>query len=327
MITVAVPPFWSSPLEDPARSSSFVATEVPALGLNESTGFQLAAFSLHGSQDIFGTEELPSIDESLFDLVEVPELEEIEVNERSSPAAIAPLDDLMLEEIPALEDPIPTEPVLVNDQQWFDWTKQTGASSPVQAWDTERKNPPPPEVSTPIFVVSDDTLFEKEEIVSSSPVATYVDSCGSESPMSCYSAVSDELGAPSEKRRRVSQISMSSYCSSNGDSTWSPTSASDSDVDSRRGGRKSRFSPEDRKERKKAQNRTAAERYRQKRKVQEETIDEEEQQLIDGNNELKTEVTKLQAEVSCLKRLMREVLQAKGVIIPPRKETKAQLAN
>lgn len=324
MITAAVPSFWSSPLDDPARSSVFAVSEAPALGLNESAGLHFAAFSLHGSPDVFGSEELPSIDESIFDLVEVPELEEIEVDERNSPAAIAPLDDLMLEEIPPLEDPCLMEPVLSNDQQWFDWDQTRPEQAfPIQSWDAPKVSPAP-EVSTPTLLVTDDTtLFEKKEVVSASPVAVYVESCGSESPLSCYSMVSDELESPAEKRRRVSQISMSSYCSSNGDSTWSPTSASDSDVDSRRGGRKSRFSPEDRKERKKAQNRTAAERYRQKRKVQEETIDEEEQQLIDGNNELKTEVTKLQAEVSCLKRLMREMLQAKGVTIPPKKKTTA----
>lgn len=321
MITAAVPSFWGSSLEDPARSSSFAVAEVPELGLNESAGLQFAAFSLNGPQDVFGTEELPSIDESLFDLVEVPELEEVDVNERNPLVVVAPQDDLMFEEIPPLEDPGLDEPVLTNDQQWLDWTQtKPQESSLVQPWETQKVTPAP-KVPSPSILVTDDTLFEKEEIVSSSPVAVYVDSCGSESPLSCYSMVSDEFVAPpAEKRRRVSQISMSSYCSSNGDSTWSPTSASDSDVDSRRGGRKSRFSPEDRKERKKAQNRTAAERYRQKRKVQEETIDEEEQQLIDGNTELKTEVTKLQAEVSCLKRLMREMLQAKGVIIPPKKK-------
>lgn len=321
MITAAVPSFWGSPLEDPARSSSFVVSEVSALGLQESAGLQFAAFSPHGSQDVYGSEELPSIDESIFDLVEVPELEEIDENERSSPAAIVPLDNLMLEEIPPLEDPYLEEPVLSNEHQWFDWTPpKFEEACPVQNWEAQ-KDSPTPKVSTPSILVTDQCVYEKEEIVSASPVAVYVDSCGSESPMSCYSMVSDELVAPAEKRRRVSQISMSSYCSSNGDSTWSPTSASDSDADSRRGGRRSRFSPEDRKERKKAQNRTAAERYRQKRKVQEETIDEEEQKLIDGNNELKNEVTKLKAEVSCVKRLMREMLQAKGVIIPPKKKS------
>lgn len=166
---------------------------------------------------------------------------------------------------------------------------------------------------------------------------------------------SDAEESASEKRRRVSQVSVSSFCSTASGvsgADWSPASSyassgsssshlaagSSSDSDycptasgsktsaagggpirrATGGGRRSRFSPEDRRERKKAQNRTAAERYRQKKREEEDVVGGEEKQLSDANGELRLEVTRLEAELSCLKGLMREMLLAKGIKIPPK---------
>lgn len=168
----------------------------------------------------------------------------------------------------------------------------------------------------------------------------------------------DDFEGDEMRQRRISQVSVSSYCSSVGVGLWSPASSSSAyssgsagagsvagcsysstagsdseysctDNNARSngkrkaatkkgaGGRRSKFTPEDRKERKKAQNRTAAERYRQKRRAADDDVDEIKQRMEDANSELRTEVTKLEAELSCLKRLMREMLQAKGIEIPP----------
>lgn len=323
----ARPALWGSALEDSSRPSpAFVYTDGPT---GEVVDLQFAALSLPESAEVIfdSQEHLPSIDEALFDFVEVPELEDVaagNTNDDDCPlVSIGPLDDLLYEEIPALEDVLHDQDLVHQSKQWFTEAKSV-ASVPTIVIDA----------ASPAAL----TVIESPPCASSPAGSFYVESCGSESPVSYYSG-DDALLASSEKRRRVSQISNSSYCSSPADSLYSPSTsvASDSDFEVKRGassrcssvtggaggGRRSRFTPEDRKERKKAQNRTAAERYRQKRKLQEETIGEQEQALIDGNGELRIEVTKLQAEVSCLKRLLREMLQAKGVPLPsPQKKIK-----
>jgi len=273
-------------------SPAFV-TEVPADGLQFVASF-LPEDDLFGSQD---QDRIPSFDESVFDLLgaePIPDLEE--VLEPSCASIVLPATyGFTLEEIPALED--------------ADFGLWNENSTPKQS----------PKIMTP-------AMFEEpvEEVVTStgSPVAIYVESCGSASPMSCYSLASED--APPEKRRRVSQISNASFCSTMSGSTsaYSPQSTSDSEYEPsavRKGGRKSKYTAQDRRERKKAQNRSAAERYRMKKKMQEGCVTEEEQKYMDANQDLRTEVTKLEAEVSCLKKLMKEMLLAKGVVIPPRK--------
>jgi len=64
--------------------------------------------------------------------------------------------------------------------------------------------------------------------------------------------------------------------------------------------------PTDKKERKKAQNRTAAFRYREKMKSQQETVEEELEELEEKNNNLKEKLTEMETEFKYLKKLMIE---------------------
>jgi hypothetical protein len=80
-----------------------------------------------------------------------------------------------------------------------------------------------------------------------------------------------------------------------------------------RGGRK----PE-RKERKKQQNRSAALKYRQKKKEEKGTVTGEVEQLEERNKELKDKVDSISREINYLKDLMAEVYKAKGLV--PKKQ-------
>ncbi|XP_003384513.1 PREDICTED: activating transcription factor of chaperone-like [Amphimedon queenslandica] len=80
-----------------------------------------------------------------------------------------------------------------------------------------------------------------------------------------------------------------------------------------RGGRKSKLSKTDKKERKKEQNKTAAVRYRQKKREELDNLTKQEMALLQSNKELKEEVDSITAEINCLKRLWGEVCQAKGI--------------
>lgn len=73
-------------------------------------------------------------------------------------------------------------------------------------------------------------------------------------------------------------------------------------------------STEDRKYRKKEQNKSAANRYRQKKKIECEIILEEEKLLIKRNEELQSEYTDVRREVKCLKNLMRDLYKVKGLL-------------
>ncbi|OQR72106.1 hypothetical protein BIW11_10580 [Tropilaelaps mercedesae] len=397
----ATPSFWDSMLEasasglSPAFTEAFVVGDVPTIAdvtlqnFAQSSSHQPAhaghQFGLVDSTAGPDLDHLPPFDERLFDLVEIPELEDVKFPLDGCAVPIltslsydqlfdeVPVFDEApaLDEVPALED-IPTE-----ELNWPSWVNEPPSGPATEPVFVHIQPPAPvspmvtanrrseddlyvshhgqvvtPQATTASFLIDDHCFIVsgyEEEVQASyaidtadclSPVsvcsqAGSTSSSGVErsSPLS-GGFVSDDLAAmsPAERRRRISQVSMSSFCSSSGgpDSVGSPGSstsgaASDSDQSSKPqcggkvaagGGRRSRFSAEDRKERKKAQNRTAAERYRQKRRQAEETVSEEEQQLMDANGRLRIEVTKLEAEVSCLKRLMREMLQAKGIEIP-----------
>lgn len=80
-----------------------------------------------------------------------------------------------------------------------------------------------------------------------------------------------------------------------------------------RGGRKP-----DRKERKKEQNRTAALKYRQKKKEETGTVTGEVEQLEERNTELKDKVDSISREINYLKDLLAEVYKAKGLV--PKKQ-------
>merc|ERR1712018_830520 len=64
--------------------------------------------------------------------------------------------------------------------------------------------------------------------------------------------------------------------------------------------------PTDKKERKKAQNRTAAFRYREKMKRQEDNVEEELEALEDRNSNLREQLSEMETEFKYLKKLMME---------------------
>merc|ERR1711915_496703 len=64
--------------------------------------------------------------------------------------------------------------------------------------------------------------------------------------------------------------------------------------------------PTDKKERKKAQNRTAAFRYRGKMKRQEDNVEEELEALEDRNSNLREQLSEMETEFKYLKKLMME---------------------
>lgn len=76
----------------------------------------------------------------------------------------------------------------------------------------------------------------------------------------------------------------------------------------------SRSSVEDKKVRKKEQNKNAATRYRQKKKLEIKEIQGEERELMESNDKLKEKVKGLQQEIGYLKGFMREVFKAKGFL-------------
>merc|ERR1712080_760420 len=64
--------------------------------------------------------------------------------------------------------------------------------------------------------------------------------------------------------------------------------------------------PLEKKERKKAQNRTAAFRYREKKKGEQNTVEEELELLATRNKELRAKLTEMETEARLLKKLMTE---------------------
>ncbi|XP_052870017.1 cyclic AMP-dependent transcription factor ATF-4 isoform X2 [Anopheles cruzii] len=107
------------------------------------------------------------------------------------------------------------------------------------------------------------------------------------------------------------------------DEDWSPAKSKKLNLSSNAGGggsvSKKRTRPhgrgtEDKKSRKKEQNKNAATRYRQKKKAEIEEILIEESKLRERHDELKSKSADLGREVRCLKKLMRELCQAKGLI-------------
>ena len=90
------------------------------------------------------------------------------------------------------------------------------------------------------------------------------------------------------------------------------------------GGRKSARSGVEKKERKKEQNRTAALRYRQKKRGEQCTVEEECEGLQTRNTELKDKVDSISREIKYLKNLMAEVYKAKGLVLKTTKKNQNQ---
>lgn len=76
----------------------------------------------------------------------------------------------------------------------------------------------------------------------------------------------------------------------------------------------SRPNTEDKRVRKKEQNKNAATRYRQKKKQEIKEILGEEQELVNKNEKLQTQLKDVQREIGYLKGLMRDLFKAKGLL-------------
>jgi len=134
--------------------------------------------------------------------------------------------------------------------------------------------------------------------------------------------------SPSQQRFTASPVpsvkSPASWCSSGSDYEWtpSPASVSATDVSSptsltddknkprKKYQRRVRPTapvgpyPKEKTERKKAQNRTAAFKYREKKRLEQEAVDEELAYLCDRNAVLKKKMADMEIELKCLKNLM-----------------------
>lgn len=99
-------------------------------------------------------------------------------------------------------------------------------------------------------------------------------------------------------------------------SVSSPRKITNNSRSGRRGSSKpySRSNVEDKRVRKKEQNKNAATRYRQKKKLEVKEIVGEEQELVNKNEQLQDKVKDLQREIGYLKNLMRDLFKAKGLI-------------
>ena len=141
-------------------------------------------------------------------------------------------------------------------------------------------------------------------IAPSSP--QYEDSTSSCLMSPSYSA----LSPPSASAFSPSSVSASNYDS---DVDWSPISAASSLTPTRRKyQRKVRPTfpplpyPKEKGERKKAQNRTAAYKYREKKKAEQDLVDNELLNLANRNVVLKRKLSDMEVELRCLKKLMKE---------------------
>lgn len=109
--------------------------------------------------------------------------------------------------------------------------------------------------------------------------------------------------------------SDSSYDVAGFDSEWKPVLHDKASTEVKRKKRPYGRPVEEKKVRKKEQNKNAATRYRQKKKQQLEVILGEEEQLKAINMELQTKFDDTKREINYLKKLMREILIAKGISI------------
>ncbi|XP_015590816.1 activating transcription factor of chaperone isoform X2 [Cephus cinctus] len=144
--------------------------------------------------------------------------------------------------------------------------------------------------------------------------------------------VARELAAVDEYVRSCAEdIPPASPCTSSGgsymssedsvdDPDWTPESVPIAETSRPGPSSKSRRKPysrpnvEDKKVRKKEQNKNAATRYRQKKKLEVEEILGEERELADHNEKLENQVKDLQREIGYLKGLMRDLFKAKGLM-------------
>jgi len=108
------------------------------------------------------------------------------------------------------------------------------------------------------------------------------------------------------------KTSEENHVESDADSEWtpdSPKSAKGRPPVKRNEKKRKRSTPyiTDKKERKKHQNVEAARRYRDKKKEEQSNIEDEEQDLVRRNKELKAKVSEMEAEMKTMKKLMKEL--------------------
>lgn len=136
---------------------------------------------------------------------------------------------------------------------------------------------------------------------------------------------SSESGFSNSSISMASPSAGSDLSYASNDDEWSPkSSASEEMFDVKRSKtndlgpikkkRMYRRSPEDRTYRKKEQNKSAANRYRLKKKAEIEILLDEERGLAKVNEELQTKFSDVQREIKYMKGLMREFYQAKGML-------------
>jgi hypothetical protein len=182
---------------------------------------------------------------------------------------------------------------------------------------TESRVPVPENTNAPIegtlsnndlltLGISDLSSFpEKMEATSLDTLKVPYPSPGPASPKSESSWISNQVAYPSS--------SPSPYSTSGSDTDWVPTT----EWDETRGtpyGRKSKRTPAERKMRKMEQNKTAALRYRKKKHEEMNSSEKERDELRNRNEELKKTAGNLSTELKYIKKLFKEVCQAKGLI-------------
>lgn len=136
---------------------------------------------------------------------------------------------------------------------------------------------------------------------------------------------SSESGFSNSSLSMASPSAGSDMSYASNDDEWSPkSSASDEMYDTNRPKpndvvtkkkRLYRRSPEDRTHRKKEQNKSAANRYRLKKKAEIEILLDEERGLAKVNEELQVKFSDIKREIKYMKGLMREFYQAKGMLV------------
>jgi len=134
------------------------------------------------------------------------------------------------------------------------------------------------------------------------------------SPISVVSPVSSVKSPYSMALSPGPVVSPGGSTGSGSDYEWSPSPASPSTAGKARKKYQRKVPstppsgpyPKEKTERKKAQNRTAAYKYREKKKAEQEAIDDELNHLADRNVVLRKRMSDLEIELKCLKKLMAE---------------------
>lgn len=143
---------------------------------------------------------------------------------------------------------------------------------------------------------SEESSYSDSNVPCEITYVPYNSSSGGSSPASC------SPNSPSSS-------SCSAYGSSENDEEWVLTPSKSKARSNRRS--KPYSHSDDKKSRKKEQNKNAATRYRQKKKAEIEVLMAEEQELQTVNDNLSSQYDDIRKQVSCLKKFLREVFEAK----------------